>query len=622
MPTAIQELGLVSVWRYVKYQTLLRSGWLRMQTPSGGAHFGDADYGLRSIVAPGNEADLKKSIGADGLQALLAEADEVSNGRVRLFGTTPRALQFGELSTQHWTNFHDQLPDGSDIKPIWEAGRFGWATVLARAYWLTRDERYAETFWQRFGEFTAKHPANQGPHWSSAQEVALRMISWAFCFSLFADSASSGAARKHALANSLAQHAERIPPTLDYALAQNNNHLLSEAAGLYTAGSMLPAHPKARAWRKLGMDLFNVGIRRQIHDDGAYAQHSANYHRLMLQLGLWIATVAQANDERLAEPIAERVSKATGWLARLIDEDSGHVANLGPNDGAYILPLSVLGFSDHRPVLKAAGAAFSGGHLLPSGPWEEMELWLGIRAGKKQPPMTATAPLRLDGKASWAYLRAAQFHERPGHADQLHLDLWWRGHNIAMDAGTYLYNAPAPWDNALASTRVHNTLTINGRNQMERAGRFLWLRRANGRGWAEGDRLIAEHDGYRALGLSHRRKVETHGSTWTVRDEISGNSTPITARLHWLLPDWPWRLDGTTLRLSASNGEIRLRIEAETGATLSVVRAGEVVAGGTASDPVLGWVSRTYGEKQPALALLADLSGQPPLTITTTWELP
>ena len=82
---------------------------------------------------------------------------------------------------------------------------------------------------------------------------------------------------------------------------------------------------------------------------------------------------------------------------------------------------------------------------------------------------------------TWAYLRAARFTGRPGHADQLHLDLWWCGLNVAQDAGTYLYNAPPPWDNALARSEVHNTLVVNGLEQMTRAGRFLYLERAQAR---------------------------------------------------------------------------------------------------------------------------------------------
>ena len=55
------------------------------------------------------------------------------------------------------------------------------------------------------------------------------------------------------------------------------------------------------------------------------------------------------------------------------------------------------------------------------------------------------------------------------------MDLWWRGLNIAQDAGTYLYNADPPWDNSLTTALVHNTVTVNGRDQFTRAGRFLYL---------------------------------------------------------------------------------------------------------------------------------------------------
>ena len=43
---------------------------------------------------------------------------------------------------------------------------------------------------------------------------------------------------------------------------------------------------------------------------------------------------------------------------------------------------------------------------------------------------------------SWMLAHAEDFKERPGQADQLHVDLWWRGLNIARDAGSYLYFGP------------------------------------------------------------------------------------------------------------------------------------------------------------------------------------
>ena len=91
-------------------------------------------------------------------------------------------------------------------------------------------------------------------------------------------------------------HAARIIPTLVYARSQQNNHLLTEAAGLLTAGLALPDHPQASRWCALGWKWLNEGLRSQIDLYGEYAQHSTNYHRLMLQVVLWTNPLIRSND--------------------------------------------------------------------------------------------------------------------------------------------------------------------------------------------------------------------------------------------------------------------------------------------------------------------------------------
>jgi len=88
----------------------------------------------------------------------------------------------------------------------------------------------------------------------------------------------------------------------------------------------------------------------------------------------------------------------------------------------------------------------------------------------------------------------------------------WRGFNIAQDAGTYLYNAVMPWDNPLVSTRVHNTVTVDGRDQMTRLSRFLtldWVSAYSKRLLQTDENvlgcLVAYHKGYRRLGIRHER---------------------------------------------------------------------------------------------------------------------
>ena len=424
---------------------------------------------------------------------------------------------------QPWDDYESgkaALGKDQDIKFTWEPGRFGWAFTLGRGRHLTGDERYSQVFWEYTDKFMDANPPYLGPHWSSAQEVALRLAALAWSLRVFLASTASTHACQARLVQTIADHAARIPPTLLYARSQNNNHLLSEAAGLYTAGLLLEGvHPRAAHWRNLGWHWFQQGIQTQVALDGIYSQHSANYQRLMLQLALWMNLLQKSSFLPSRSGVSfntltlEHLDKATRWLIGLLDGESGKLPNLGPNDGAYIFPLTQHPFDDYRPVLQAAAQAFCQERLFDED--TEMGLWFGCdttpepaQAKNLALQDAASGQLKLAGSQSWAYLRAVHFTSRPGHADQLHLDLWWRGLNLAQDAGTYRYTASAPWDNALTHASVHNTVTVNGQDQMRRAGRFLYLDWARAEGSVgEAGTISAWHDGYKKLGILHSRKI-------------------------------------------------------------------------------------------------------------------
>ncbi len=633
---AFRQLGFRQVSLFAWYQFKLRSGLLRFQTRARETTL-DQDLRLAVDFLPiPDQAKLRALLG-DSDAVLIQQADEIVSGQVRLFSGEPRSLRLVlDEPLEHWTKYKSGQYQGEDIKFTWEVGRFGWATTLARAYVLSGDEKYARTFWKYTETFLAANPPNRGPHWASAQEVALRLVCLSFTYAVFKNSPETMPERATLLANALADHAARIPPTLVYARAQNNNHLLTEAVGLYTAGTVLPDHLQAEKWRALGWRWLNDALQTQVTSAGAYVQNSANYHRLMLQAALWAAAVASGRGEAFPTDTQTKLAAATRWLLALLDEDSGGVPNLGPNDGAYILPLTTLPFDDYRPVLQAAAQAFLGGRPFPPGAWDEMNQWLNVQAPARAAALNEnTAPIRISGTQSWAYLRAAVFQARPGHADQLHLDLWWRGLNVARDAGTYLYNGDSPWDNALAGSGVHNTLTMDGQGQMTRAGRFLWLDWAQAEvmdtGYAESGKLswvVAQHDGYHKLGLLHRRMVTCEGDQWLVRDQVLPETDEVVdtfqVRLHWLLPDWPWELEHNVLRLRSPHGPVTIEVTAK-GATnlcFQLVRAGELLAGEGPANPVQGWYSPTYAQKQPALSLTASGGGLLPLTLTSQFVFP
>ena len=661
---ALRQLGPGQVAQFAWYQALLRSGYLRWATHGPDLKTGvrpgrSPSFVLRPLLALPDREVLRQILGEGGVTSLLAEADEILSGKVRLFGSEAVSLVLSVPEPlSHWTEYELKDNQGAlgDIKLVWEPGRFGWAYTLARAYTLTGDERYAQNFWEYTQAFLESNPPYLGPHWVSAQEVAFRLIALTFCAPVFAASPHSTVERLALLSRAVGFHAERIPPSLAYARAQNNNHLLGEAAGLYTAGLALPEHPQATRWRELGWRWLHWGLQRQIDEDGAYVQHSSNYHRLMLQIALWVAAIARGENRPFPERTCQRLGMATRWLLALVDPLSGRVPNLGPNDGAYLQPLAICPFHDYRPVLQAAASAFLDERPFSPGPWDELPLWLGHperwaignRAPNSLTPNFFTPHvLRMAHHNSWAYLRAARFHSRPGHADQLHLDLWWRGVNLAQDAGSYSYNDLPPWDNSLARTSAHNTLAVNGQDQMTRAGRFLWL------DWAQAEviahdkaddgaweRLVARHDGYRSLGLLHQRSVTAfHDGRWLVEDSLlkvgklkvkSPDRSSPTFNLYWLLPDWEWEIleNGETsvkIRLRSPWDWVVVEIQATDGAKLAgvqLVRAGEVMYGLGDAPPFLGWVSPTYAHRLPALSFNVAVAGTPPFSLTTIWHLP
>lgn len=681
---ALRELGPRQVGLYLAYQLGLRIGYFRWRTRF--AKLDNFRLEANRCWSLPDKQDLKQMLGADH-QQLCAQADEIVAGQVRLFGGDPVSLELDVPgSPRHWTQYKKSCIHGRDIKWIWEPARFGWVYPLGRAFYLTGDDRYASAFWNYAEFFFAANPPYRGPNWVSGQEVGLRLIALLFADVVFSTSTlKNGKEPGIDISALISAHAARIPPTLIYARSQNNNHLIVESLALYAAGLAFPTHPDSPAWQAMGWRCLHRGLRTQIEPDGSYMQQSNNYHRLVLQIGLLAHSLARKNNRPFPQQSRQRLAAATRWLLSLLDSHHGHVPNLGPNDGAYILPLSEGSFYDYRPVLQAASLAFLGAPAFKPGHWDEMARWfdlddsktrLGSSVQGSHPsagslPSPVPAVLHHPEFDSWLYLRAAHFTHRPGHADQLHLDLWWRGLNLACDPGTYLYNAPPPWNNALTVAHVHNTITVNGEDQMTRASRFLYVDRAQAHLFQRtASRLVAEHDGYQHFGITHRRAVEVSQSGWFVTDELlpvegmqlgafktgklkeQDGLPTFNFRLNWLLPDWHWNLQTSNeeaqLAVQSPHGWVKLNINMQatplnpdvSGAETSLVRtpqsiahpparllvflfrAGTTLHGDLPADPIWGWCSPTYGYKEPALSFAVEVQSPLPLTMFSSWTFP
>ena len=562
---------------------------------------------------------------------------------------------------RHWTATDEQA--SGDIKGLWELSRFGLAFRLARLYAGTGNERAPEIFWQLVESWMEANPPNAGPQWLSSQEVALRALAWIFALRAFARSRATTAARVRRLIAALDAHARRIDATLAFAKAQNNNHLISEAAGLFTIGLLFPSLPDAARWNSKGRSLLE-STTRQFFQDGGYIQHSVNYHRLALQLYLWTMRLAEINSQPFSEAMYACVDRSLGLLSAMVDPNNGYAPNFGHNDGALFPALNSCAYDDYRPLLQTLSWWRRRKKIWEDGPWNEDALWLlgpdapttssrMLRPPGESEPFTAPdAGLYLmHGLKSRAVIRCARFRSRPAHADQLHVDVWWRGENIACDAGSYLYGGDPPWRNSLTHAALHNTVTVDGLDQMTRSGRFGWATRAQAQGAFVGEnKWQGTQDGYSRIGVSHNRSVERlEGGVWIVTDDLSGDGSHV-ARLHWLIPDYPWEhfapeaasslptdfserltgcMDGSGVgwTFHTPEGEFTLRIWSNRNVLWNLYRTGERVFGlaeekGPVPTEIRGWRSLRYADKLPALSLAGTAAGVLPIRFISVWTLP
>jgi len=678
---ATLDLGLPAMLQYGVYRLGLKTGWLRVRTP---IHAWD-DVPLSDLVRPGMPAEAQGYLdyrrgrprlfaGANGertvrlreaLEAgrpsILAEADEILQGAYRLFGGPPRPMGFppdwGTFAAEpadappahvdldrHWTAYLLADPP-ADIKLLWEASRFGWVFPLADAYRLTGEDRYAEGCWRLIDSWRAVNRPNAGPHWASAQEAAIRILALTFALEALDPWLSGDPARVAALAQMVAVHARRIPATLGYARSLRNNHLLTEAVGLFTAGAAFPEFRQASHWRRLGRRWLTAALEEQIFADGGHLQHSLNYHRQVLEAGLWAAHLAQTAGEPLSAAALQALRRGAGLLRAVTDPATGQAPNLGANDGGRLFPASGCAHSDFRPTLQMA-ARLRGVEPLPPGAWNATAAWIG-EGPEHDSPMTST-PMRvqdfpeaglylLGSPENRAVLRCARFRHRPGHADQLHLDLRCRGESLARDPGSYLYNALPPWDNALAKAEAHNTVLVDAQEPMRRAGPFLWLEWAQGqfcgRWRSPGGALevvAGEHDGYARLGVIHRRTVVRAGDDlWLVADDLLG-ADDHAVQVIWQLPDSASaQLRGDTLSMPFAGGYAAITIEtpgdlfAGPELRLGLYRAGACIAGEAVENAPAswGWSSPTYALRQAGLTLVGGMRGPLPMRSLTWWRL-
>jgi hypothetical protein len=564
----------------------------------------------------------RRRFGSRAEQDLIQRAEDIVAGRFTLLGHGP--LRFGDHAApdwhleplsgrraplSHWSRVEYLDPKvAGDKKVVWELNRHQHFMTLGRAYFLTGDERYAETFAAHLRSWAEANPPKLGINWASSLEVALRSISWLWALYFFRESARLTPELLLLALKLLYVHARHIETYLSTYFSPNT-HLTGEALGLFYLGTLLPELKAARRWRETGERILLAELARQVRPDGVYFEQASYYHRYTADFYTHLLVLSKRNEGGAGQRVEEALAALLDHLMQVTRPD-GRATLYGDDDGGRLAPLDACGADDFRAPL-STGAALLGraDYKHVAGELAEETFWLlGPRGAEtfdclvaREPAITSRAfpdggiYVMRDGwarNASYMLIDCGPHGALSyghSHADALSFELVARGRALLLDPGTYNYTGSRDERDYFRSTAAHNALVVGGLSSSEPAGPFSWrtAARATARAWVSRPRFDyfeGEHDGYARLSppAMHARAVLfLKGDYFVMRDAVTGGAAHNCELYFHFAP-------GTSVERTSALPE-----GDEAGLDLFVFGADEM-------REERGWVSRCYGARQSA----------------------
>jgi Heparinase II/III-like protein/Heparinase II/III N-terminus len=619
------------------------------------------EHRFLAVLPPGT-AD---RVPEDVMKAILVAADQLMAGRWDVLGVTRTDMVAPDWFLDPVTGRRapadryafridprDEQQTGN-IKQVWEPSRLQHLTLLAMAWQLSGDDRYAERVAAQLRSWWRENPFLSGVHWTSGIEVGLRLISMAWIRRLLDGWPGAPALFEH---NELAVRQigwhQQYLATFRSRGSSANNHVIAEAAGQLVASCAFPWFARSARWRRTSARLLERELIRNTFPSGVGRELASDYHCFVAELGLAAAIEADAAGCPLSPATWQRLCAMVDSAAALIDERL-RPPRQGDSDEGRALLLDAPTPNNWPGLLAQGEAVFGRLGWWPPAPPDAASTVLGGMASRRDGALASRdgSPARHqdDEAAGRPAERPARFadagitllrstdRQEPeiwcrcdggphgflsiaahAHADALSVEVRHGGVEILADPGTYCYHGDPAWRSYFRSTIAHNTAEIGGQNQSDEGGPFLWLRQARSRevDVTDSGRVTswtAEHDGYLSLRppVRHRRTVRLDRETRaiTIIDAIGGGHD-IRLAFHFG-PEVDAELDDGTVLLrwpgADSPSAARMRLPGQLQWSL---HRGE-------TDPVAGWYSPGLGQRVPTYTALGQGTQLPGAVLTT-----
>jgi hypothetical protein len=586
-------------------------------------------------------AEILQAVPDEARQRVIAAAEEVLAGRWQLLGALRRDMEdpdwffdpvTGRRAPQVDYCFkvnHRSEDVTGNVKQIWELSRMHHLTVLAAAFALSGDERYAERAASHLRSWWAQNPFLSGVHWTSGIEAGLRLITWVWVRRLL--DGWVGAAElfeRNEVARAQIWWHQHYLACFRSRGSSANNHVIAEAAGLLVAALAFDWFAESSRWTDEAAWVLEHELTSNTFPSGVNREMAFDYHGFVTELGV----VAAAEADWAGCPVSQEL-----WalLYRMLDVVAATVdvklraPRQGDGDNGKALVLDPSTTERSSGLLAIGEALFDAPGWWPTvGPTVTSTL-LASMAGRlrtaehpeRRPCHYADAGLTLmrsspsDGEEIWCSCDAGPHGflsiAAHAHADALAVEVRYDGTDVLADPGTYCYHGEPRWRSYFRSTLAHNTIEVGYQDQSTSGGPFLWIRHARSRlieleTDADGEVTTwsAEHDGYRSLTppVRHRRSVRLASRLRRIEivDCLETTGGHAFRMAFHLGPDIHARMVGHSIDLTWSEGT------STRSATLSLPDGPLWSLSRGATDPILGWYSPRFGENQQAWAVIGE----------------
>lgn len=403
------------------------------------------------------------------------------------------------------------LPEGADIKTVWETCRLQFLVQMAVTALMVRGEEkkrdyYIQAFRDIVFDFIASNPVGFGCCWVLAMEAGIRAVNLILAYDIFRqidESSILDEEFERIISEEIFLHGKFIYDNLENSpfIRQNANHYYADIVGLlYVSYALDESLKEVRKWKRFSRNEFFTESVEQFYPEGSNIECSAGYHRLAGEFLVFGCALLERNGEVIPTEVKRRVvgaalftmtmTKPDGMMFQIGDNDSGRlvaITETSLNHSSFVYYCNGLYTAKTVPkqmfnmeregIETALIIAISG--KIP----QKVDFVLNLQMRKnesvhRQYPIKKVTQFSFKGGAErpkWGYYPdfgiyfyrqgdlsfflytgGAKGRRREGHShnDILHCEITIDGKNITEDPGTYVYIMPE-WRDMMRSREAH-----------------------------------------------------------------------------------------------------------------------------------------------------------------------